>query len=323
MKNIKIILVPKFLSKEELEAQGITPTATVEAEYGNSVIEGEKVTLAHHVKQYENNPAPCNTPNVPVLEDGSTIVISHIDLDTLGGIAALLGRKKEDPEFWQAAEFLDLNGVHHLHEVPEDVQDKYLAYSAWGENHRGARITEITDVTESVNERLDLIDRVVDRDPELIAQGRDWNERVQKAIEECLVYENDNVRVFNSKSGVFCNAAYFSPNKEKIIPATVSLNGKFKSVTMALADGGKEFQDLGMETSRELVQQLWGMEAGGHPGIAGSPRGREMTEEDLFELANLVDAQIEKAKDKRRELNGFTLKVLMKQMKKNQENAEL
>ena len=127
MRNIRIVLVPKYMTKEELKAIGIVPTATVEAEYGDMVIEGEVATLAHHTKKYAQNPAPCNTPNVPVLEDGSTIVISHIDLDTLGGIAALLGIKPDDPEFWKVAEFLDLNGVHYISQVPQAEREKYTA----------------------------------------------------------------------------------------------------------------------------------------------------------------------------------------------------
>ena len=81
--NIRVILVPKYMSQEELLEEQISPTATVEAEYGEKVIKGEQITLAHHTKEYEKNPAPCNTLNVPVLEDGSTIVVSHLDLDTI------------------------------------------------------------------------------------------------------------------------------------------------------------------------------------------------------------------------------------------------
>ena len=34
-------------------------TATVEAEYGDIVIEGTVITLAHHVRKYKHNPPPC------------------------------------------------------------------------------------------------------------------------------------------------------------------------------------------------------------------------------------------------------------------------
>lgn len=81
--NIRVLLVPKYMSENELSEAQIVPTATVEAEYGEKVIKGEQITLAHHTKEYENNPAPCNTPDVPVLDDDSTIIVSHLDLDTI------------------------------------------------------------------------------------------------------------------------------------------------------------------------------------------------------------------------------------------------
>lgn len=286
--NLRVLLVPKYMSEEELADAQIKPTATVEAEYGEKIIKGEQVTLAHHIKEYENNPAPCNTPNVPVLADDSTIVVSHLDLDTLGGVAALMGRKKEDYEFWRAAEFIDLNGPHNLFQVEEEAKRKYIAYQAYQANHRTPRFTEVTDVTDIVLEHLGIIDKVLEGDKELIQEGAKWNEETKKKIEECLVFENDNVRVFNSPDGVFCSAAYYSEKQGKVIPSTVTRNGKFKSVTVAMADGGKKV------SAKELVQELWGNEAGGHPGIAGSPRGKEITEKDMQQLAKAVNERYNK-----------------------------
>lgn len=286
--NLRVLLVPRYMSEDELADAQIVPTATVEAEYGEKVIKGEQVTLAHHIKEYENNSAPCNNPNVPVLADDSTIVVSHLDLDTLGGIAALMGRKKEDAEFWETAEFIDLNGPHNLFQVEEETRKKYIAYQAYQANHRISRFTEITDVTDIVLEHLGIIDRVIDGDKTLIQEGMEWDEETKKKIEECLVFENDNVRVFNSPEGVFCSASYYSEKQGKVIPSTVTRNGKFKSVTVAMADGGKKV------SAKELVQELWGNEAGGHPGIAGSPRGQEMTEKDMQQLANIVNERYNK-----------------------------
>lgn len=92
--NIRVLLVPKYMSEEELTNAQIAPTATVEAEYGEKVIKGEQVTLAHHTKEYENNPAPCNTMGVAPLQDGSTIVVSHLDLDTIRRYCYFNGKKK-------------------------------------------------------------------------------------------------------------------------------------------------------------------------------------------------------------------------------------
>ena len=40
--NIRILLVPRYMSKEELANSQIVPNATVEAEYGEKVIKGKK-----------------------------------------------------------------------------------------------------------------------------------------------------------------------------------------------------------------------------------------------------------------------------------------
>lgn len=282
-KNIKVFVVPGYMSKEELEEHGISADATVEAEYGDKVIKGRIATLAHHTKEYENCPAPCNNNEVVPLEDNSSILISHMDLDTLGGIAALMGRKKDDPAFWKVAEFIDLNGPQNLYKVDEKVAEKYIAYQAYQATHRTPRFTEITDVTDLVNEHLEIVDKAIEGDRELIEQGKKWDKETKEKIEACLVYENENVRVFNSPDGVFCSASYYSEKQGKVIPSTVTRNGKFKSVTVAMEDHGEKL------SAKDLVQELWGDEAGGHRGIAGSPRGQEMTEKDLQKLAELVN----------------------------------
>lgn len=125
----------------------------------------------------------------------------------------------------------------------------------------------------------------------MIDAGRKWEREAPKAIEDRLVSENENVRVF-STDGPFCNHAYYSPSQEKIIPAIISYNERFGSITLSFADGGKDF------SAKEIVQSLWGPEAGGRDGIAGSPRGKKMTREDLEEIYTKVsDIYREKEKD--------------------------
>lgn len=199
-----------------------------------------------------------------------------------------MGRKKEDKQFWEAAEFIDLNGPHNLFQINDETRKKYIAYQAYQANHRIPRVTEITDVTENVLEYLGIIDRIIDGDKTLIQEGIEWDKDTRKKIEDCLVTENDNVRVFNSPEGIFCSAAYYSEKQGKVIPSTVTRNGKLKSITVAMADGGKKV------SAKELVQELWGSEAGGHNGIAGSPRGKEMTEKDMQQLANIVNDRYSK-----------------------------
>lgn len=280
----KIILAPSYDIAKTINAE-----ATVEAEYGDECIEGTIATLAHHGPR-ANNPAPCNTPDVPTLPPFATVVVSHIDLDTLGGIYALQGRKPEDDRFWEAAEKIDVEGAHHIHELDQDIQDKLNAYYAYNDGQPRQRYTEAIDVTKQIDDTYDVVRAIVDiDDPEhnkLIAAGKEWAQTREKEVEDQLVYENKDVRVFDT-NGIFCAASYFSPNQNTICPATVTYNEKFKSITLAFEDSGKQLN------AREIVQELWGPEAGGREGIAGSPRNVEMTKDDLAKLVNeLTERQL-------------------------------
>lgn len=280
----RVILAPSYDIAKNIKAE-----ATVEAEYGDECLEGTMVTLAHHGPR-SNNPAPCNTPDVPELPPFATVVVSHIDLDTLGGIYALQGRKPEDYRFWEAAEMIDVKGAHHIHELDKDIQDKLNAYYAYNDGQPRQRYTEAIDVTKQIDDTYNVVNTIVDiNDPEhdkLITAGKEWAQTREKEVEDQLVYENKDVRVFDT-NGIFCAASYFSPNQNTICPATVTYNEKFKSITLAFEDGGKQLN------AKEIVQELWGPEAGGREGIAGSPRNVEMTKNDLAKLVNeLTERQL-------------------------------
>lgn len=271
----RVILAPSYDMAKNINAE-----ATVEAEYGDECLEGTMATLAHHGPR-ANNPAPCNTSDVPKLPPFATVVVSHIDLDTLGGIYALQGRKPEDDRFWEAAEMIDVKGVHHIHELDKDIQDKLNAYYAYNYNHAGERYSETADVTKQVEDAYGVINDILDIDaPEhdmLIADGKEWAQAREAAVEAQLIYEDKNMRVFDS-NGVFCAASYYSPKQDALIPATVIYNEKTKTITLGFEDGGKQYNAM------EIVRSVWGPEAGGREGIAGSPRGVEMTKDDLHAL---------------------------------------
>ncbi len=315
-KNIRVFLVPKYMSKSELEKQFIKPDATVEAEYGNEVIEGNRITLAHHTERYSKNPAPCNT-HVDPLPKNSTIVVSHLDLDSIGGIASLMGIKTENKEFWDLAEFIDLNGLHRLGEYKgqnaKGAKISYLLYNAYQSNNKLPKITEITDITDTVLQHIEMVDRSIIKDEQLVEQAREWKQERNKKISDSLIYENEYFRIFYAKNGEFCSDSYYSKKYNRIVPCTIVMNGKDKSITLALEDGGKSLQeqqliknkptnkfenffrklfnqkqDIEPSSAKDIVQHLWGNEAGGHIGIAGSPRGQEMTLENFNDICMLM-----------------------------------
>lgn len=295
---MKIVLAPnKDLAYQYAKDHPVE--ATVEAEYGEAVIPGSLATLAHHGSR-AGNPAPCNDESIEPIPEDSTILISHIDLDTLGGIMALEGEKPRDAEFWRAAGYIDVAGAHHIHELSDETQDKLNAFYAYSYENRKHFAppdkTRAVDVTAQIESYKDGVVQVLDPLHPLhemrIDAGREWEKKAREDVENRLVQETDYIRVF-STDGPFCGAAYYSRDQDKTFPAIVSYNEKFHSISISFEDGGKDV------SAQQIAKALWGPEAGGRDGIAGSPRGQEMTRKDLDQTVDFVDhleQQLEKAR---------------------------
>ena len=81
----------------------VLPVLTVEAEYGSYVCEGRFYTAAHHQgegpyagrhlpgHEGTGRPAPCNDDGITMIGEEDVVVVSHIDLDTLGGCLRATG----------------------------------------------------------------------------------------------------------------------------------------------------------------------------------------------------------------------------------------
>ena len=245
-------------------------TATVEAEYGDDVVHGTVCTLAHHGPRH-GALCPCLFPSMSV--DVQVIGISHFDLDTLGGILAVVGDKPDYPAFWEAAAWVDTHGPHKLHEAPIDplkrteVEEQLHAWWAYGEAHRifAPKGVEVADVTAQVITARDALKAILSGDMFLLAEGRTW--KAAKEQLDVASFVKSAGGVILRRSGEFTNHLYRS---DRVV---VAFNEKFQSVTVSAADKG-------ILNCREVVQDLWGPQAGGHENIAGSPRGRTMTFED-------------------------------------------
>lgn len=129
----------------------------------------------------------------------------------------------------------------------------------------------------------------------MVEEGRRWHADVEKATQSKLIYETDNVRVF-STDRVNCSSAYYSPTQDKVIPATLVYNERFNSITLAFYDGGRDHG--GQYSAQEIMQSMFGPMAGGHDGIAGSPRGEVMAYEDLARAADIMDRVYEADKER-------------------------
>ena len=269
---------------------GYERTATVEAEYGDRLIEGTILSLAHHGSR-SDNPAPCNA--VVEVNGVEAIGISHIDLDTVGGIAAILGVKPEAPSFWKLAEFVDVNGVHKLSESGASNADLSSLYGwyAWSAKNRyfPPRDGSILDATEFAKGAIKIISSILDGDEALLAAGDAFEKANAELNKESFVTNLSGV-IVRAGAG-FVNHLYVDPTK-KVGYAVVGFNTVTGACTVSFADAADG------QSAIKAVQEVFldkdeqgNLLAGGHKGIAGSPRGRRASWEEWTQLVSVVEKQ--------------------------------
>ena len=259
-----VILAPTANLANSVE----NPAVTVEAEYGDITVPGRRYTAAHHGSNAAN-PCPCVDTNIPAVDHGETILVSHVDLDTLGGVARAMGYcLGTRRSFWELAAYVDINGPHKLAQAEASEKDLAAlhAYWAWSQANRGPRreSDQIHDVTGEVLAHLDALKKILDGDAELIAAGEEFKLAGEALNEESFVEVSDKVIV--RVGPAFTNHLYTTPSGE-VCEAVLSFNTKSGSITLSFA----EKDDT--RNACKIMQQVFGPEAGGHKGIAGSPRG--------------------------------------------------
>lgn len=273
---------------------------TVEAEYGSVVIEGSRYTAAHHQAMPSpfaathvggSRPAPCNDPNIPVCRSA---LVSHLDLDTIGGVLRGQGHEElfDSPnEFWRVAEFVDVNGPHKLHLAKTTVHHAEMidAWWAWSRaNLPRPAMDRLSDVTDEISRARVALVRIVSRAPELIEAGMVFRAKevelnrstYRGTTGHLIVRETRDVRES-------ANHLYATPSGD-VAAGIVTRNLATGAVTVSISD-----PIVGV-SCREFVQSLWGPEAGGHDGIAGGPRGLQISTEAFHDVVKAFDALLDK-----------------------------
>ena len=292
-----------YLTTDPKLGQAIRPHLTVEAEYGSTVVEGSVYTAAHHqprgTKYGQQNPAPCNNPEIPNLMEtvpndanvaGGTILISHIDLDTLGGIARAMGLSKmfesKYQTFWELAEYVDNNGVHKLMTQNPSEKDVKRLNAWWNIQSKTTRFAfgELHNVTEYVGELLDLLYYCLEMREEEIQAGIEFKAKTDELNKSSFVKAEAGVIL--RKADSFVNHLYEIPESQEIGECIVAYNTKFQSITASLSDD-KEF-DMG-DMMREFFDDP---EAGGKKGIGGGNRNIQYTFEEAEKLAEFLKTKI-------------------------------
>lgn len=288
------------------------PAYSVEAEYGDKVCEGSLLTLAHHGDR-AGNPAPClfegtvPRPEAPVAgfegPEGSVeavaevqeevILVSHLDLDTLGGVLAIQGRKPAAVFFWEAAAHVDVHGPHTL--APTCPELPLLrAYWRWAETlprFRGDLIVDVSEIVDVAHKALKVVLDEDEYDHEVYLQaGAEWAEKEDRLNAATFAGTCRRVllRRCQPDRPAFVNHLYRTPRAygSRLYDVVASL-GADGAITLSFA---KPLPGVSCET---ILQMVFGPEAGGRETIGGSPRGQKMTWADLERLVNAVNQALE------------------------------
>ena len=268
--------------------QAAEPHVTVEAEFGDAVVTGSLLTMAHHGPR-AGGKAPCAYANdcLPTTP-GLVIGVSHADLDTAGGVMAAMGCKPDAPSFWALAEFVDLNGAHKLGLSGASEEDLRRLYAFWAVSKTvriyAPRDGTVADVTADMLKLTSALKEIL-RGEGVPYEARLAAGMVFKAQERAL-NEDSFVRfergVILRHSAQFVNHLYTTPDG-RVAKAVVTWNNGTDlsngAITASLAD-----PTPGIHVG-DLLKTMFGPEAGGHAGIGGAPRGQAMPKEVAEKVA--------------------------------------
>ncbi len=281
MSKVYISNNPEALA-ETLQAHKVY--AVVEAEYGGKEVLGSSdlLTLNHHVRS--ERPCPCSLSNADfaeVREQVEAIGLSHFDLDTLGGVAALLGVKPENEKFWAMAAWVDVKGPHRIRECPQYDPDVHVllgSFWAWSQKNRlfPPRDGSVAECTEFIQGALEELKLILSGDNERLERGKQFLQQEEQLKRESFVRDGvsaSGLKIVLRKGAQFVNHLYYMEDGSPA-DVVVGYSLKFKSVTVSRAT-----DDVPI-VAKDVVQELWGELAGGHAGIAGSPRGQELELEE-------------------------------------------
>lgn len=307
---IQVILAPDLKS-----AKTVVADVSVEAEYGNVVVGGSVLTLAHHqpdgpYSAKNGTRAPCCAQAL-IAEHSEqlkaalsrkgfiTVLISHFDLDTVGGIArviatltGLMGDQNlftNHESFWRLAEFVDLKGRHRMERAPNgDSNETNItalnAFWAWSNENIRKNLSsgiEVRNVTSDIEYAIDALHAILIRkNRNMLIEGQKLIEDTARLDANSLVEEHGN-GILVRCAPAFVNHLYREGR------AVVAFNPALGSITMSLADPVEGV------SCRALVQELYGPEAGGHDCIAGSPRGKRMTMGDWWAAVESLDMALD------------------------------
>jgi len=259
-------------------------TATVNST--SRQIGGSVCTLPEENEGQHISPA-CLTKNI--VEPIDVVGILKFDINILGGILALQGKKPDYDEFWELVAFVDTYGVYSIPDANASEKNISRIYSFYAyirkhkllPNEDGA----VRDVTAQIEQYSLILDRIIRGDRNLLFDGNNFRKDEENLNKSSFVEENENVVVRVSHR--FTNHMYRTPNG-KIAKCVVAYNTSHQKITLSFASK----MDI---SAAKLAQNIWGDGAGGPKTsltIAGSPHGQQMNLDELHRAVIMVREEL-------------------------------
>ena len=268
------------------------------------ILFGNKRSIAESLCKFSNtatvginsgeNPVIGSVSNIPAVDTGVEIVssclhpneVSHIDaigicqfdINTLGGILSLQGKKPDYDRFWELVAYVDKNGRYRIPDAGASEKDISMLYSLYAFTRKNKLvITEdgsVRDITTLVDTYSESLIRILRGDKGLLYDGYSFRKDEDNLNKSSFLEEVDNVAVRVSQR--FTNHLYRTPGGN-VAKCVVAYNTSHGKITIS-------FSDRMAVSAASVAKDIWGDGAGGPRSsltIAGSPNGQKMTLCDL------------------------------------------
>ncbi len=206
------------------------------------------------------NPSPAANCLIPVIPEDSIVEITHIDADTLLGVARLMGKEMPNSIDLELLEQIDLNGSSVIKNKFDTTLCYMVGISTMSRDIKFPRCSEVPqDVTNLIEQLL------VVPETQLIELGRASQEKAEEAYKTCKVAGGSGVGLWSIGPD-----DQLDPSRpyEDNVDMVVVYRQHYKSISI-YCNPKSDYSFAGKEVGGILFQ--------GHPKACGSPRGQEMT----------------------------------------------
>lgn len=282
---IKIILGNSAETMEQALSEH-DQTATIEAVYGDKIVHGSVLTLTRGKNR--NRKCPCLFRNLDI--DIDAIGISRVDLNTIGGLMAILEIKQINiftNIFWDVVAQIDRRGPHHIRSITwklgvgKEIRDVLNAYYAFFEKHKTEFIApEDGSVIEiNIDPLINVLNLLLtpalsetDEYTTLINDGKSWYDRKKDVEHDSFRKLEDGVLLRVSVDGNNVNNLYNHYND--VERAIVGYDETRETITLSVESPIPRFSCI------DFIINLFGVECVGNEHIAQSPCDKKMKYSD-------------------------------------------